>query len=99
MIPEYASIAEAGQWIPVALVSVGAVYLSYLYVLRQREAAVTFNVPLPGEVRGNWNRRTWEDVQGEERRVLEGQVKGVRIIILTTFYGCHVSWLMMGPMV
>lgn len=82
MLPEYASIAEAGQWIPVALVSVGAVYLSYLYVLRQREAPVTFNVPLPKEVRGNGhgNVRTWEDVQGEEKRVLEGQVRGVSCI-------------------
>ena len=68
-------IADAGQWLPVALVSVGAVYLSYLYVVRQREAPVTFNIPLPEEVRGKC--RTWEDVQGEEKRVLEGQVRGV----------------------
>lgn len=67
--------AENAQWIPVALVSVGAVYLSYLYVVSQREAAVTFNIPVPREVRGEG--RAWEDVQGEEKRVLEEQVKGV----------------------
>lgn len=61
----------------VALASIGAVYLGYLYLLSRREAPVSFNVPLPAEVRSSWKGKNWEDVQGEERRVLEGQVKGV----------------------
>lgn len=64
-------------WLGVALVSISAVYLSYLYVLCKKEAAVSFNVPLPSEVRANWPGRNWEDVQGEERKVLEGQARGV----------------------
>lgn len=79
------TIAEAGQWIPVALVSVGAVYLSYLYVVSQREAAVTFNIPVPREVKGEC--RAWEDVQGEEKRVLEEQVKGVSFVYSIQYTG------------
>jgi hypothetical protein len=64
-------------WLGVALVSIGAVYLGYLYVLCKKEAAVQFNVPLPPEVRANWPGRNWEDVQGDERKVLGGQARGV----------------------
>ena len=64
-------------WLGVALVSISAVYLGYFFVLCKKEAAVSFNVPLPPEVRANWPGRNWEDVQGDERRVLEGQAKGV----------------------
>lgn len=79
-------------WLGVAFLSLGAVYLSYAYVLCKREAAVAFNVPLPPEVRENWTGRKWDEVQGEERAVLEGQVRGVSIAF---FYsgGCRVGFL------
>lgn len=78
-------------WLGVAFLSLGAVYLSYVYVLCKREAAVAFNVPLPPEVRGNWTGRKWDEVQEEERAVLEGQVRGVSIAF---FYsgGCRVGF-------
>ena len=63
-------------WLGVALVSISAVFLGYLYVSCKKEAAVSFNVPLPPEVRANWPGKNWEDVQGEERKVLEGQARG-----------------------
>ncbi|KAI9042334.1 aldehyde dehydrogenase family protein [Aspergillus affinis] len=69
-------VTEHAPWAGLALVSLGAVYLGYVFVLGQREAAVAFNVPIPPEVRPNWNGRKWEEVQGEEKRLLEGQVRG-----------------------
>ena len=78
--PFVETVKAQAPWLSVAFVSLGAVYLSYLYVLCQREAAVTFNVPLPPEVRKNWTGRKWEDLQGEEKRLLEGQVKGVSFV-------------------
>lgn len=65
------------QLIGVVLVSVAAAYVGYLYVLSQREAAVTFNVPLPAEVRKSGEGTKWDEVQGQEKRVLEDQARGV----------------------
>ncbi|CAL5868932.1 uncharacterized protein PFLUO_LOCUS3160 [Penicillium psychrofluorescens] len=67
---------EQAQFIGVALVSLAAVYLGYLYILSRREASVSFNVPLPAEVRKSTPGRQWEDAQGQEKRVLEDQVCG-----------------------
>lgn len=55
----------------------GTVYLGYLYFLSRREAPVKFDVPLPPELRPDWKGKGWEDVEGEERKILEGQVQGV----------------------
>ena len=74
-------VTEHAPWAGLALVSLGAVYLSYVFVLGQREAAVAFNVSIPPEVRPNWNGRKWEDVDGEEKRLLEGQVRGVSFLL------------------
>lgn len=68
---------DHAPWLGVALVSFGAVYLGYLFVLGRREAPVAFNVPIPPEARSNASIRKWEDVQGEEKKVLEGQARGV----------------------
>jgi hypothetical protein len=68
---------EHAQCIGVALVSLAAVYVGYLYILGRREAAVSFNVPLPAEVRKGTPGRQWKDAQGQEKRVLEDQVRGV----------------------
>lgn len=71
--------AEHAQLIGVALVSLVAVYVGYLYILSQREAAVTFNVPLPSEVRKSDEGKRWDEVQGQEKRVLEDQARGVSV--------------------
>lgn len=68
---------EHAQLIGVALVSLAAAYVGYLYILSQREAAVTFNVPLPAEVRKSGEGKKWDEVQGQEKRVLEDQARGV----------------------
>ncbi|PYH94279.1 aldehyde dehydrogenase-like protein C21C3 [Aspergillus ellipticus CBS 707.79] len=60
----------------VALLSLGAAYLGYLYILGRKEAAVAFNVPIPQEIRANWAGEKWEALQGEGRKVLEGQIRG-----------------------
>lgn len=69
-----------GPLLGVALLSLGAVYLGYVYVLSQREAAVTFNVPIPAEIRANWEGKKWDQLDGEAKRVVEGQVRGVSLL-------------------
>ncbi|OJJ43861.1 hypothetical protein ASPZODRAFT_19163 [Penicilliopsis zonata CBS 506.65] len=64
------------RWLPVTLVSIAALYLTYRYVLSLQEAPVAFNVPIPSEVRAGWQGTAWEDARGEEKRVLEGQARG-----------------------
>ena len=75
-------LESQAPWLGVALASIGAVYLGYLYILSRREAPVSFNVPIPPEVRPDWVGRNWDDVHGEERKVLEGQVKGVSTLLI-----------------
>ncbi|OOF91208.1 hypothetical protein ASPCADRAFT_211492 [Aspergillus carbonarius ITEM 5010] len=65
-----------GPLLGVALLSVGAAYLGYLFLLGRKEAAVSFNVPIPPEVRANWKGEKWDSLQGEGRKVVEGQVRG-----------------------
>ncbi|ODM20299.1 hypothetical protein SI65_03352 [Aspergillus cristatus] len=66
------------QWLPIALLTLTTIYLTTIYVSHKREAAVPFNVPLPPEIRSNynWTGKSWDDVTGEQRRVLEGQARG-----------------------
>ena len=68
------------QWLSVVLVSTIAVYLGYRFILGQKEAPVVFNVPIPAEVRSSWTGRNWDEVQGEGKRVLEGQVRNASCI-------------------
>lgn len=68
------------QWLSVGLVAsltFIAAYLGYAYVLCRREAPVKFNVPVPPEVRPNWVAKNWDDVQGEDKALLEAQARGV----------------------
>ncbi|PWY80909.1 aldehyde dehydrogenase-like protein C21C3 [Aspergillus sclerotioniger CBS 115572] len=65
-----------GPLLGVALLSVGVAYLGYLFILGRKEAAVSFNVPIPPEVRANWKGQKWDSLQGEGRKVVEGQVRG-----------------------
>lgn len=84
---------EHAQLIGVALVSLAAAYVGYLYVLSQREAAVTFNVPLPAEVRKSGEGKKWDEVQGQEKRVLEDQARGVsdtRLVVLLRWQAVEV---------
>ncbi|KAJ5325229.1 hypothetical protein MYU51_020931 [Penicillium brevicompactum] len=67
------------QYVPyvgVALTSLLAVYVGYLYYRSWKEAAVTFNVPIPSEVRKSGAGKTWEEVQGQQKMVLQDQVRG-----------------------
>lgn len=73
---------EHAQFIGVALVSLAVAYVGYSYILSQREASVTFNVPLPAEVRKSAEGKKWDEVQGQEKRVLEDQARGVSGAIL-----------------
>jgi hypothetical protein len=63
-----------------AIVSVLALYVGYFYILSLAEAPVTFNVPLPEQLRADWDGTRWEDLKGEEKRMLEDQVQGVSFI-------------------
>ena len=80
LLPVVERIESQCPLIGVALSSFVAIYLGYLFVLSRREAPVSFNVPIPPELRSNWAGKNWDDVQGEERKVLEAQVKGVSFL-------------------
>ncbi|KAF5866300.1 Meiotic Sister-Chromatid recombination aldehyde dehydrogenase [Aspergillus alliaceus] len=77
LLPVVAILHDQVPLISVALVTLGAIYLGCIYISGRKEAAIAFNVPIPPEVRANWNGKKWEDVQGEEKEVLEGQLRGV----------------------
>jgi len=68
---------EYVPYIGVALASLLAMYVGYLYIQSRREAAVAFNVPIPTEVRKSNTDKTWDDVQGQQKMVLQDQVRGV----------------------
>ncbi|KUL91991.1 hypothetical protein ZTR_01361 [Talaromyces verruculosus] len=59
-----------------ATVSVIALYVGYLYILSLAEAPVTFNVPLPEQLQADWEGTKWDDLKGEEKKILEAQVQG-----------------------
>jgi hypothetical protein len=66
-----------------AIVSVIALYVGYLYILSLAEAPVTFNVPLPEQLQADWEGTNWDDIKGEEKKILEDQVQGVSRILST----------------
>ena len=66
-----------------AIVSVIALYVGYLYILSLSEAPVTFNVPLPEQLQADWEGTKWDDLKGEEKKILEDQVQGVSDILST----------------
>ncbi|CAP86660.1 putative aldehyde dehydrogenase-like protein [Penicillium chrysogenum] len=68
--------AEYAPYIGVALTSLAAVYVGYLYLQSWREAAVLFNVPIPPEVRNSGSIKTWDEVQGQQKMVLQDQARG-----------------------
>lgn len=87
------------QWLDAALLSALALYLGYRFLKTQlKEAPVPFHVPIPPEVRGtDWSGRNWEDIHGEGKKVLEGQVVGVSIpsffwpeplVLINVEFGC-----------
>lgn len=69
--------AEYAPHIGVAFTSLVAVYVGYLYLQSWREAAVVFNVPIPSEVRKSGSIKTWDEVQGQQKMVLQDQARGV----------------------
>ncbi|KAJ5566777.1 hypothetical protein N7535_006083 [Penicillium sp. DV-2018c] len=69
-------ILEFTPHIGVALASFVALYVGYLYTKSWKEAAVAFNVPIPSEVRNNASTKSWDEVQGQQKMVLEDQAKG-----------------------
>ncbi|CAG7967898.1 unnamed protein product [Penicillium nalgiovense] len=68
--------AEYAPYIGVALTSLAAVYVGYLYLQSWKEAAVIFNVPIPREVRNSGSIKTWDEVQGQQKTVLQDQARG-----------------------
>ncbi|KAJ5925326.1 hypothetical protein N7454_007965 [Penicillium verhagenii] len=77
IVEHYAPLYEENAlWISVAFASFVAIYAGWLCLQCQREAAVTFNVPVPPEVRKSNTGKTWEDVSGQQKQVLEDQVRG-----------------------
>lgn len=68
---------EHAPHIGVAFASLVAVYVGYLYIQSWKEAAVVFNIPIPSEVRNGASIKTWDQVQGQQKIVLQDQAQGV----------------------
>ncbi|KAL4917662.1 Aldehyde/histidinol dehydrogenase [Aspergillus aurantiobrunneus] len=61
-----------------AILSLSAVLLGYLFIACTRESPVSFTVPHPPEINNDWTGTKWEELPegNEEKRVIEGQVRG-----------------------
>ncbi|KAI9375832.1 Aldehyde/histidinol dehydrogenase [Aspergillus egyptiacus] len=78
LLPLAELIQEHAQTLGITVFSLGAVLLGYLFIAGGREAPVPFTVPNPPEIEPDWNGTKWEDLPegSEERKVIEGQVRG-----------------------
>lgn len=57
---------------------------------------MAFNVPIPAEVRSNWTGKKWDELEGVEREVVEGQIRGVSILTIDNERDCLlVLWLLL----
>lgn len=74
-----------------AIVSVVALYLGYLYIRSLAEAPVVFNVPLPEQLQSEWKGLNWDDLQGDEKKIVVGQVQGVSCILHPNYHSC--DWM------
>jgi hypothetical protein len=81
--------AEYAPIFRVALASLVAVYVGYLYIQSRKEAAVAFNVPVPPEVRKSGTGKSWDEAQGQQKKVLEDQTRGVS-------YSCFLVFSALG---
>jgi hypothetical protein len=79
-----------------AIASVLALYVGYLYVLSLAEAPVSFNVPLPEQLRADWNGTKWNDLKGEEKKILGDQVQGVSCILSLHRVGVELTEVLIG---
>ena len=66
------------RWIVPALATIVAFSVAYYYVLSGREAPVHYDVPLPPEIRPGWEAQSFDDLNSEDRKILEAQIQGVR---------------------
>ena len=75
------------QWLGAVFLSAGAVYLGYRFIRNQKEGPELLNVPIPPEIRRtDWSGKNWDDIHGEEKRILEEQASGVSILCPRVFY-------------
>ncbi|KAL6236054.1 hypothetical protein BDW75DRAFT_207961 [Aspergillus navahoensis] len=62
----------------IAILSLSAILLGYLFAAGSKESPVSFTVPNPPEINPGWEGSKWKDLPegSEERKVIEGQVLG-----------------------
>jgi len=84
------------QWVLSGLATLLAFVWGYRSILRSREAPIAYNVPLPPEVRADWQARAWDDLRGEERSILEAQVQGVSSLLFSPPFNPNNSMLFLG---
>ncbi|KAL4905279.1 hypothetical protein BDW74DRAFT_153353 [Aspergillus multicolor] len=62
----------------IVALSLSAILLGYLFIAGSRESPVSFTIPNPPEISPDWSGTKWEDLPegSEERKVIEGQVRG-----------------------
>ncbi|KAL4803269.1 Aldehyde/histidinol dehydrogenase [Aspergillus unguis] len=78
LLPFAEQLQSQAHTLGIALLSLGAIYVGYLFIAGSRESPVLFSVPSPPEISDDWNGTKWEDLpEGSEgRKVIEGQVRG-----------------------
>ncbi|KAL4927516.1 aldehyde dehydrogenase family protein [Aspergillus undulatus] len=71
-------IQDQAHALGIAALSLSAVLLGYLFIAGSRESPVSLTVSNPPEISDKWTGTKWEDLPegSEERRVIEGQVRG-----------------------
>lgn len=72
-------LTALSSWSVVVIGTILALYLGYAYLQSLAEAPVSFNVPLPKEIRADWVGTTWDELTGDDKKLVEDQVHGVRL--------------------
>ncbi|KAL4781336.1 Aldehyde/histidinol dehydrogenase [Aspergillus varians] len=78
LLPLAELIQNQAPALGIAALSLSAVLLGYLFVACSRESPIYFTVSPPLEIGNDWIGTKWEDLPegSEEKRVIEGQVRG-----------------------
>lgn len=74
-------LTTLSSWSVVVIGTILAVYLGYAYLQSLAEAPVSFNVPLPKEIRADWIGTTWDELTGDDKKLVEDQIHGVRLAL------------------
>ncbi|KAL2828158.1 Aldehyde/histidinol dehydrogenase [Aspergillus cavernicola] len=78
LLPVTERLQDQSPTLVIAVLSLSAVVLSYLFIVGSKEDPASFTILNPSEIESDWAGIKWEDLpEGvEEKRVVEGQIRG-----------------------